>query len=187
MNAAEAPESGDFVISREFDAPRELVWRAWTDPGFLAYWWGPRLMTNPVCELDVRPGGAYRITMRIPDGTDYPIRGVFREVVPPERLVLTMDCAEHPPDWHQQVKPGCRPGENPAGELRTTVTFEEVGGKTILTVETRFRSAAIGDALTKMGMREGWAESLDKLSAQLAEPGSGQSPPGEGNILKEAI
>ena len=169
MTTAEPLSAADFVISREFDAPRKLVWRAWTEPRHLARWWGPRIMTTPVCELDVRPGGAYRITMRAPDGTDYPIRGVFREVTPPLRLVMTMDCSEHPAAWHQLVKPGSQPGENPAGELLTTVTFEELGRKTVLTIQTRFGSAAIGRTMTQMGMNEGWSESLAKLAGQLAE------------------
>src|SRR5258708_7533074 len=157
-----------FVIPREFDAPRELVWRVWTEPKHMAQWWGPRLMTNPVCELDVRPGGAYRIVMRSPEGTDYPIRGVFREVAPPARLVLAMDCSEHPATWHQMVKPGCKPGENPAGTLLTTVTFEEIGGKTILTIQTRFDSPAIAAAMVKMVMTEGWSQSLDRPAELLA-------------------
>ncbi|MCE0484561.1 MAG: SRPBCC family protein [Methylacidiphilales bacterium] len=155
----------DFVISRVFDASRELVFKAWTDPARMAKWWGPRVMTTPVCELDARPGGAYRVVMRAPDGTDYPITGVYREVAPPERLVLTMDCREHPAAWHDLVKPNRRPDEtNPAGELLTTVTFEDVAGKTKLTVRVTFQSDEIGDAMLKMGMNEGWSQSLDRLA-----------------------
>jgi uncharacterized protein YndB with AHSA1/START domain len=79
----------EFVITREFDAPRELVFKAWTDAKYLAQWWGPRGFTNPVCEWDARPGKAIRVVMRAPNGTDYPMAGEFREVVAPERLVFT--------------------------------------------------------------------------------------------------
>ena len=159
-----------FVISRTFDAPRTLVWEAWTDSAHMAQWWGPRAFTNPTCELDVRPGGAYKIVMRGPDGTEYPITGVYREVVKPERLVMTMDCSGHPAAWHDMVKPDRRNDEtNPAGELLTTVTFEELDGQTKLTVQTRFGSVAIRDAMLKMGMTEGWSQSLDRLTELLAK------------------
>ena len=168
MKAMEPATAGDFIISREFDAPRELVWRAWTEPAHLARWWGPRLMSTPVCEVEARPGGAYRIVMRGPDGTDYPIRGTFLEVTPPARLVMTMDCTEHPAAWHQMVKPGSQPGENPAGILHTTATFEEIGRKTVLTIQTRFNSPAIAAAMKHMGMNDGWSQSLDRLQELLA-------------------
>jgi len=168
MKTTEPATAGDFVISREFDAPRELVWRAWTESARMARWWGPRIMTTPVCEMDVRPGGAYRIVMRSPDATDYPIRGVFLEIAPPDHLVLTMDCSEHPAAWHQMVKPGSLPGDNPAGLLLTTVTLEEIGHKTVLTVQTRFDTAAIAAAIMKMGMHDGWSQSLDRLQELLA-------------------
>src|SRR5271165_2323329 len=79
----------ELVITRIFDAPRELVFRMWTDPRHVAQWWGPDGFTNPVCEMDVRPGGALHIVMRGPDGTQYPMRGEFREIIEPERLVFT--------------------------------------------------------------------------------------------------
>src|SRR5215471_5530713 len=77
------------TLIRVFDAPRALVWKAWTDPKMMAQWFGPRGFTNPICELDVRIGGSLRIVMRGPDGTDYPMKGKFREITPPERLVFT--------------------------------------------------------------------------------------------------
>ena len=158
---------GDFVISRVFEAPREQLWQAWTDPRHMARWWGPRAFTNPVCEMDVRPGGAYRIVMRSPDGVDYPLTGVFQEISKPERLVLTMDPSGHPDAWHDAINPHRRKGENAAGELLQTVTFADVGGQTRLTVRTRFASAAIRDAMVKMGMNEGWSQSLDRLAGEL--------------------
>ena len=77
------------VIERVFDAPRGLVFKAWTEPRRLAQWWGPKGFTNPVCEIDARPGGTLRIVMRAPDGAEHPMKGVLREVIEPERLVFT--------------------------------------------------------------------------------------------------
>jgi uncharacterized protein YndB with AHSA1/START domain len=158
----------EFRITREFDAPREVVFRAWTEPQHLARWWGPHPFTTPMCEMDVRAGGAYRWVMRSPQGVDYPIKGVFREVVRPERLVMTQDVSEHPKEWHDMVNPNRGPGDNnPAGEMICTVTFEDVGGKTKLTVRTRFHSMAVRDAMVKMGMNEGWSLSLERLTELL--------------------
>ncbi|HTX54799.1 MAG TPA: SRPBCC domain-containing protein [Candidatus Baltobacteraceae bacterium] len=159
----------EFRIERTFAAARELVWRAWTEPKLLARWWGPSAVTNPVCELDVRPGGLFRIVMRLADGVEYPVRGVFREVVKPARLVMTMDCSDHPADWHRMIDPGYQPGDNPAGELLQTVTFEDAGGQTKLTIRTRFASAAIREAMVKLGMHDGWSQSLDRLAVVAAK------------------
>src|SRR5437868_7359642 len=79
----------ELTITRIFDAPRELVFKAWIDPKHVAQWWGPKGYTNPVCELDVRPGGAMNITMLGPDGVLIPTRGIFQEIVEPERIVFT--------------------------------------------------------------------------------------------------
>jgi uncharacterized protein YndB with AHSA1/START domain len=162
----------EFVITREFGAPRELVFKMWTEPKHMAQWWGPHTFTNPVCEMDVRPGGVYRIVMCGPDGVKYPIKGMYREVVKPERLVMTMDCSEHPDEWHDLVKPDRQKEErNPAGEMLTTVTFEEFDGRTKVTIRVRLVSAAIRDAMVKMGMNEGWSQSLDRLGELLARAG----------------
>src|SRR5260370_30002795 len=111
------PKDGhELVLTRVFDAPRELVFKAWTDPKCVAEWWGPNGFTNPVCELDVRPGGAIRIHMRGPDAIVYPMTGVYQEVVWPERLVFTSAALDL--------------DGNPMFEVRTTVTFAETGGKT---------------------------------------------------------
>jgi uncharacterized protein YndB with AHSA1/START domain len=168
LGRIEGTSDTDFVISRVFDAPRGLVWKAWTVPAQMAQWWGPKAFTNPVCEMDVRPGGAYRLTMRSPEGVDYPVKGVFREVVEPERLVMTLDCSEHPPEWHDLVDPKRAKGDtNPAGEMLSTVTFEDADGGTRLTVRTRFSSAKVRDAMLAIGMTEGWSQSLDRLGALL--------------------
>jgi len=166
-SVAESIEN-EFVITRTFDAPRELVWEAWTEPRHMAQWWGPAPFTNPVCEMDVRVGGAYRIVMHHPEGTEYPLKGVFREIVKPERLVMTMDCSEHPAEWHDLVNPNRSKEEsNPAGGLLTTVIFEDLNGKTKLTIRTRFESTVIRHAMLRMGMTEGWSLSLERLKILL--------------------
>ncbi|MDB5337901.1 MAG: hypothetical protein JWN70_3520 [Planctomycetaceae bacterium] len=173
MNPQNSPSAEsddlDFVITRMFDAPRTLVFQAWTDPKHVANWWGPKGFANPVCTMDVRPGGAHRVVMRSPDGVDYPVTGFFKEIVEPERLVMTMDCSEHPAEWHDAVKPDREPNDtNPVGVMIQTVTFEDVDGKTRLTIRTRFKSRAIQQAMLKLGMTEGWSSSLDRLADELA-------------------
>jgi uncharacterized protein YndB with AHSA1/START domain len=139
----------ELVLTRIIDAPRELVFRMWTDPVHLAKWWGPRDFTNPVCEIDPRPGGALRIVMRAPDGTDYPMAGTFREIVAPERLIFT-NCALD------------RDG-NVLLDGLTTVIFAEHSGKTRLTVQTRATALVHSAARYLEGMQAGWEQTLDGL------------------------
>lgn len=156
----------EFLISRTLRAPRSKVWQAWTDPRQLERWWGPHIMDNPECALDVRVGGEHRVVMRGPDGVSYPIRGKYLEVVPMSRLVMTLDCSDHPAAWHDMVRANGAPQQtNAPGIMVQTVTFEEIGDGTRLTVRTRFDSAAIRNAMVKLGMNEGWSESLEKLDA----------------------
>jgi uncharacterized protein YndB with AHSA1/START domain len=170
VDAVGADAERDFVITRVFDAPREIVFGAWTDPKHLAHWWGPRIFTTHIYGMDVRPGGAYRVAMRGSDGVEYPIKGVYREIAKPERLVMTMDVSEHPDAWHDMVKPNRRKDEtNPAGEMLLTATFEALGKKTRLTIRVRLISTEIRDAMLKMGMTEGWSESLDRLHELVAK------------------
>jgi uncharacterized protein YndB with AHSA1/START domain len=143
------------VITRILDAPRDLVFKAWTDPKHLARWWGPKWFTNPVCEVDVRPGGAIRIDMRAPDGVVYPMKGVFHEVVEPERLVFTSSALEDEDG-------------NPRLENLNTVTFAEHEGKTKLTVRAVVVKAEPGSEGALAGMEEGWSQSLDSLTELLA-------------------
>jgi uncharacterized protein YndB with AHSA1/START domain len=167
---SETTTERDFVISRLLDAAPEVVFEAWTNPKSMADWWGPRDFTNPVCSMDARPGGAYRIVMRSPEGAECPLKGVFREVVRPERLVMTMDHSELSEAWHDLIAPDrAKDDHNPAGEVVSTVTFEEMGARTKLTVRVRFESAEIRNAFLKMGMYEGWSQSLDCLAALLAK------------------
>lgn len=168
-DTATNPSERESATTRVFDAPRELVFKAWTQPEHMTRWWGPKGFTNPVCETDVRPGGAYRIVMRSPEGAEYPLKGVYREVVEPERLVLTDNWDDHPDEWQALLRENREEGEGkPAQEALNTVTFEEHDGKTTLTIRTLFESVAVRDAMLKMGMSEGWAQSLDRLEAHLA-------------------
>ncbi|HTE85555.1 MAG TPA: SRPBCC domain-containing protein [Dehalococcoidia bacterium] len=151
--AAGAAPPKELVLTRVFDAPRELVFKAWTDPRHVAEWWGPHGFTNPVCELDARPGGAILIHMLWPDGsTVNPMRGVYHEIVEPERLVFTSTAMED-----EQGKPGL--------EVLNTVTFAEDNGKTRMTLHALVVKAAPETAAALAGMEQGWTESLERLSA----------------------
>ena len=145
----------ELVITRVFDAPRDLVYKAWTDPQHVAQWWGPKGFTNPVCELDVRPGGAIRIDMRGPDGVVYPMKGVFHQIVEPERLVLTTSAFEDE-------------AGNPRLEVLNTVTFAEHDGKTKLTLHAVVVKSTPEVAAALDGMEEGWSQSLDRLGDYVA-------------------
>lgn len=158
-----ALEPQEVVITRLISAPRALVYQAWVNPEHLARWWGPLHFTNPVCELDLRPGGRFRIVMRAPDGTDYPMAGLVREVVENERLVMVDLLDEHPAEWHKALESQFDGEGKPSRQIERTVTFEDHGKQTRLTIRTRFGSTADRDAFVRMGMREGWSQSLDKL------------------------
>ncbi len=172
-DAATKSSEWEFVITRVFDAPREIVWKAWTESERLAQWWGPHGFTNPVCEVDLRPGGAYRIVMRSPEGVGYPLKGVYLEIVESERLVMTIDADEHPVEWHDllnKYRLQSKGGKSEHGlKLVLTVTFEEHKGKTKLTILNRFASAADRDAWLKMGATEGWSQSLERLEELIAK------------------
>jgi uncharacterized protein YndB with AHSA1/START domain len=143
-SAAANATQRELVLTRVFDAPRELVFKAWTDPKRLAQWWGPKGFTNPVCEWDVRPGGAIRVDMKGPDGTVYPMGGVYHEIVEPERIVFTATC-------------------EPGVETRNTVTFEELDGMTKLTLHAVVVKAPPEAAGSLAGMEEGWKQSMERL------------------------
>ena len=147
----------EITIIRVFNAPRALVFKAWSDVNELAQWWGPYGVTNPVCDLDVRVGGAIRIHMRSPDGSIYPMKGEFREIVPPERLVFTNIAVDA--------------ADKPIIEGVTTVTFIERGGKTTMTLQTRGRAVVDYAVGYLQGMEMGWSGSIDKLEILLARGG----------------
>lgn len=141
----------ELTLTRVFDAPRERVWNAWTDPKLLAQWWGPQGFTAPVCEVDARPGGAILIHMS-GFGMLAPMAGVFKEVVKPERLVFTNNA-------FFEVPLG-----KPVIEGITTVTFEALGGKTKVTVHNGVLRATPEAAQALAGMEPGWIQTLDKLA-----------------------
>ncbi len=147
-------EEKELALTRVFDAPRELGFKVWTDPKHVAQWWGPRGFTNPVCELDLRPGGAILIHMRSPDGIVYPMTGVFQEVVPPERLVFTSAALDS--------------DGNPMFEVLTTVTFAEEGGKTKQILRARVIKKTAQAAPYLAGMEQGWTQSLERLAAYVS-------------------
>ena len=144
----------ELVLTRVFKAPRGPVFAAWTEPTQVAQWWGPNGFTNPVCELDVRPGGAIRIHMRGPDGTVYPMTGVYQEIVEPERLVFTSAALDE--------------SGKPLFEVLNTVAFVEHDGTTKLTVRARVVKSTAGAAPYLAGMEAGWTQSLERLGVHLA-------------------
>jgi uncharacterized protein YndB with AHSA1/START domain len=152
-NAATTTAERELVITRLFDAPRQLVFKVWTDPSHLVRWWGPQGFTSTIIgAIDIRPGGAYRIHMRGPEGDDHWSQGVYREVVEPERLVMAGAWTD------AQGKPT-------SPETLLTVTFEEHQGKTKLTLhQALFESVTARDA-----HQGGWSSSLDRLAEYLAQ------------------
>jgi uncharacterized protein YndB with AHSA1/START domain len=162
-----------FEIVREFAAPRDLVWTAWTKPEHVAQWWGPKGWDIPVCEMDVRPGGAWRLHMRDmsdPTGAEGPIKGTFGEIVKPERLVMILDMSEQSDEWHDLVNPGWdRAKGHPAMNMEQTTFFEDLGGnRTRLTIRIRVESDELMDRMKGLGMNEGWSQTLDKMADTLS-------------------
>jgi uncharacterized protein YndB with AHSA1/START domain len=143
----------ELVMTRTFDAPRELVWEVWTDPKHVAAWWGPNGFTNTIHEMDVAPGGKWRFMMHGPDGVDYPNRIVFTEVVKPERLVYI-----HGDD-----------NDNDDNTFEVTVTFEAIGKKTQLTMRIIMKSVKALDDAKKFGAVEGGQQTLQRLEKYLSD------------------
>jgi uncharacterized protein YndB with AHSA1/START domain len=147
----------DLTITRVFDAPRELVFKAWTDTAHVAQWWGPKGFTNPVCEMDVRVGGAIRIHMRAPNGVVYPMTGVFKEISVPERLVFVSSALDEK--------------GNSMFDILNTVLFADQRGKTAVTLQARVISTTALAPQYLQGMEMGWSQSLDRLGAYLTTIG----------------
>lgn len=145
------PAERVLAITRIFDAPRTLVFKAWTEPERLVQWWGPQGFTLASCSVDLHPGGAYRLCMRPSEGTDLWAQGAYREVVEPERLVFT---------WAWEDAEG-----KPRHQTLVTITFEEHGGKTKMT----FHQALFESVDERDGHEGGWNESFDMLAEYLAE------------------
>ena len=157
--AGEAPEP-ELELTRVFDAPRALVWKAWTDPEHFVRWWGPTGYTTPHCSIDLRPGGRIHFCMRSPEGKDFWGVGVFREVVEPKRLVFTDSFSDADGNV---VEPAAYGMPEWPKETLITVTFAEANGRTTMTMR---HGVPISLAETN-GAFQGWSESFDKLAAYL--------------------
>ena len=168
---ADRPQTAAFIITREFNAPRERVFKAWTEAGQLMRWWGPRNFTIPFCKVDPRPGGIFHFCMRSPEGKDYWGKGIYREVAAPERLVYTDSFSNEKGDFVEPSQYGMAP-DWPA-ETLITVTFEEQGNKTKLTL-----NGGVTAELAKKHMADqGWNESFDRLEEYLKKVRlSGEQP-----------
>lgn len=153
---ANAPQKSGFaeekvVITRIYEAPPEVVFKAWTDPKQLMKWFGPKHFTNPICEVDAREGGAWKIVMRSPGGTDHPCEGIYEEFVPPSLLVFTNNAVDQ--DGKLIL------------EGHTTVRFEDHDrGFTKLTLTTRAVALVPSAVINLKGMEAGWTQSLEKLT-----------------------
>jgi len=145
------PGKPTIVITRTVDAPRALVWTAWTDPRHIAQWWGPNGFRTTIQAMEVKPGGIWRFIMHGPDGTDYPNKIVYREVKKPERLVYDHSGAEGS-EMHI---------------FQATVTFAERNGTTEITMASTFPSVAARDGELKFGAVEGGRQTLDRLADYL--------------------
>lgn len=151
----------DLVLTRVFDAPRKLVFQAWTETKHLAQWWGPNGFTNPVCEMDARVGGKISIHMRAPNGVVYPMSGVIEEIDEPNRLVFLTSALDEQ--------------GNSMFDVRNTATFAERHGKTELTLQARVISTTAVAPQYLKGMEAGWTQSLDRLAAHVSPPSTNDS------------
>lgn len=143
------PTDREIVLTRVFDAPRRLVFEAFSKPELLKKWFGPRGFSLVVCEVDLRVGGGFRFVLRGPDGKDMGMRGVYTEIVPPERSVHMESFDDY------------------SGESQVTSVFVEHAGKTTLTATVLYPSKEVRDIVLQMGMEHGAAESYDKLAELL--------------------
>ncbi len=166
MSTIPTPDS-DFVITRTFDAPRAVVWSAWTQREQLMGWFGPKGVTIPTCSLDLRPGGVFHYCMRTPDGNDMWGRWTFREIVQPSRLVFVV-CFSDP-------QGGATRAPFDASwplEMLSTVTFEESQGTTTVTVRWSALNANAAEQQTfdqgHGSMQQGWSGTMEQLHAFLA-------------------
>jgi uncharacterized protein YndB with AHSA1/START domain len=148
------------VITRVFDAPRELVWKAWTEPKYVMQWWGPKGFTAPVCEIDFRVGGKYLLSMRAPDGWEGWNSGEYYEIVPYEKIVSSMYFSDSKGNRIEPEELGIK--LDPIDDAHNVILFEDIGnGQTKLTF---IGNETMQNAI-ESGQLEGWAEQLDKLAA----------------------
>jgi uncharacterized protein YndB with AHSA1/START domain len=146
------PSDREIVSERVFDAPRDRVFAAYTDPELIPQWWGPRRMTTIVDQMDVRPGGAWRFVMREPDGQEQGFRGVYREITPPERIVQTFE-------WEGL----------PGHVIVETATFEDLGERAKVRTTSLFHTTEERDGMLASGMEGGMTESHERLAELLAK------------------
>lgn len=156
-----ATTTKDLVITRIFDAPRALVWKAWTDPQHLMRWWGPETFTSPTCKVDLRVGGKYLFCMRSPEGQDFWSTGVYNEIVPLERIVYTDSFSDAEGNVISPEAYGMG-SDFPIASV-ITVTFEDYEGKTKMTL----RNPGVPEGEMREMTLSGWNTSLDKLAASL--------------------
>ena len=147
------PGKQEIVITREFDAPRELVFKACTDPKLVPQWWGPRRFSTLVDKMDVRPGGQWRFINRDAEGNEYAFHGVYHEILAPDRVIDTFEFEGLPETGHVALE---------------TMKLEELpGGRTRLTVQSVFQSVADRDGTLQSGMEDGVSETYDRLAEVL--------------------
>ena len=155
INDVIAAGKPEFTLKRVFNAPRDLVYKIWTEPEYVKQWWGVDGSTIVVCELDVRPGGTFRIDMKAAGGTVYVNRGIYIDVVPNERIVS------------KDVRDGDVSTENiPAGTH--TVTFADYGGATVVTLTSRFETIEERDLMVRFGMINGIKQSFERFERLVA-------------------
>jgi uncharacterized protein YndB with AHSA1/START domain len=155
MAGSSANADCEIVIERTVNAPRDLVWRAWTEPEQIVKWWGPNGFTTTIHEMSVRVDGVWRFIMHGPDGKDYPNKVIYREIVKPERLVY-----DHSDD------------DNGRDIFKSTVTFVAQGSKTKVTLRARFPSKAARDTAAKYAI-DGGNQTLARLDQHLARMSAG--------------
>jgi uncharacterized protein YndB with AHSA1/START domain len=147
------PGKQEIVITREFDAPRDLVFKAWMDPKLIPQWWGPRSLSTEVDKMDVRPGGQWRFINRDAKGNEYAFHGVYHEILAPERVIDTFEFEGLPENGHVTLE---------------TLKLEELpGGRTRLTTQSVFQSVADRDGALQSGMAEGIDDTYDRLAELL--------------------
>jgi uncharacterized protein YndB with AHSA1/START domain len=151
------PGKQEIVSTTILDAPRELVFKAYTDPKLFAQWWGPRRYTNVIDKFDARRGGEWRVVQRGAEGDEHGFRGVHHEVLAPERLVVTFE--------YEGV---------PGHVALQTATFEPLGNKTRLVTQQLFQSVMDRDGMVASGMKEGADESMERLSELLEKMKAGK-------------
>ncbi len=163
MTSGNGNEVERMVISRVFDAPRELVWKAWTSPEHVMQWWGPHGFTSPVCRMDFRVGGKFLCCMRTPDGQEFWTGGEYHEIVPQEKIVFSMYFADAEGKRVDPATMGI--AHEVIDELHDMVTFEDAGaGRTKLTY---FGNEPMASA-RESGQLEGMNQSLEKLGEVIA-------------------